>query len=384
MTAANAARLEAFLHELTRPVCDALVVVSGDTTLVNWRSGRVNALMETMSMTKSIVSMTVGRLLREGLLEDIDMPLAKVLPAWRGTPKERITLRHVMSHTSGLDASHSSETAFASGNVVDFALGLELVSEPGAAFAYNNCAVNLLSSVVATTAGRPLDEVASEMIFKPLGIASWQWRRDASGTPLAMSGCGLEPRDVALLGELMARGGTWNGRELLTSEWCRLSTAPVPPASGGDLQRYLRMHGLLWWVLYPRHESLVIDDDVVRAWREAEPPLDASLLGHLAQLSGRAFDSDGLLAAVADVLRPVLGDDRDAAMNAWHQSTWQRGLPDARRLPGTEIGFFAQGARGQYLLVEPQRRLVVVQMVGESSVPSDATALLQAATRLIA
>lgn len=384
MTEPDPERVAAFIDQLARPVCDALVLLSDDTTLIDWSSGRVDGPIETMSVTKSIVSMVIGRLFREGMLGDLDMPLAETLHAWRGTPKERITLRHVMAHTSGLDSTASSEDVFASGDVVGFASQLDLVSEPGTRFAYNNGAVNLLSSVVATAVNRPLDEVAEEMLFAPLGVSSWDWQRDAAGTPLVMSGCRLHARDLALLGQVMAHEGTWGGRELLTAEWCRVSTAPAPPTSVTDLQHHLRNHGLLWWVLYPEDAPLIVDDEVIRAWHEADPPLDAAVLAQLEPLANRTYDRDGLLAAAAAALETLTAGDAPAALNTWHDSTWRRGLPDGRRLPGSEIGFYAQGAMGQHLLVVPDRRLVVVQMVGDTSTPADAGTLLQAATALLA
>lgn len=375
---------EAVVEQLTRPVCDALVVISGDQLLLDWASGRMEGPIDTKSVTKSVVCMVLGRLFQEGLLTDLDVSLARMLPAWNGTAKERITLRHVMSHTSGLDASASSEEVFASGDVVAFALETGLVNEPGSRFAYNNAAVNLLPAVIESVAGEAMDQVAAQLLFEPLGIRSWKWRRDAAGTPLAMSGCQLEARDLALLGQVMAHGGTWLGRQLLSPEWCRLTTAPAPPSDVGDLQRYLRSHGLLWWMLYPENETFLIDDDVLRAWREADPPMEPSVMQCLEPLVGGAYTQEALCSAVAGALGALTSGNSERALGMWHDNTWRRGLPDGRRAPGSEMGYFAQGARGQLLIVEPGRRRVVVQLVGEESTPAGALELLRAVSALMA
>jgi CubicO group peptidase (beta-lactamase class C family) len=372
-----------FIERLARPVCDALRVVSDDEVIVDWTSGRTTEpLFDLMSVTKSVVSVIIGRLFFEGILDDLDYPLAEALPAWRGTPRQAITLRHLMAHTSGLDCSATSEQVFASGDVIAFALEAELVSQPGACFGYNNRAVNLLSAVVMEVAARPLDELARDLLFAPLGIEKWKWSRDAKGTPLCMSGCYLDPEGLSAIGRLMLNGGTWRGLRLLSDEWCRVSTTACPPSSRTDLQHYLRGYGLLWWILYPSDESFAIDQDVVDVWRSAMPALDGNVLACMASLSGRAYSRDELISTAADRLRAGLNVDRESALNAWYDSTWRRGLPDGRRVAGSEAGFFAEGARGQLLLVQPDRGRVAIQLSHKDHHPATAHELRDAVNAL--
>jgi CubicO group peptidase (beta-lactamase class C family) len=378
----NTSRTDAFLNNLAGPVCDALVVLSQGNTIVDWRSQRTEGPMETMSITKSIVSMVVGRLFQNGLLESLDMPLSDVIPEWRGTPKSAITLRHVMAHTSGLAAEPSPDEIVVSGDVLAFAREAPLEAEPGAVFSYNNRAVNLLALIVSHVTQSSLDEAAASLLFEPLGIENWEWRKDAFGTPLAMSGCRMEPKDLATLGQLMVQNGTWEGEELLSPNWCRLSTTPALPENPTDLHRYLRSHGLLWWLLYPNDEAFVIDDQVTTAWRMADPPIAPKMLQQMERLSGRAYPKDDLLSAVADALSPLTDGDREAAISAWHDATWRRGLPDGRRRPESEIGFFAQGSLGQFLVVLPGQNRVVVQMVSPNASPADVARLVTAAEQL--
>lgn len=56
------------------------------------------------------------------------------------------------------------------------------------------------------------------------------------------------PRDFMKLAQLYVNGGTWNGRRILTPEWCRRATSPQYKFSETSKASY----GYLWWMLdYP-------------------------------------------------------------------------------------------------------------------------------------
>ncbi|MBU6453562.1 MAG: serine hydrolase [Cyanobacteria bacterium REEB67] len=63
-----------------------------------------------------------------------DTPIASFYPQWRSGPKSGITLREVLSHTSGLDEKAAGD----GGDVVAEALAAELKDKPGSKFVYNN------------------------------------------------------------------------------------------------------------------------------------------------------------------------------------------------------------------------------------------------------
>jgi len=61
----------------------------------------------------------------------------------------------------------------------------------------------------------------------------------------------LLPRDFMKLGQLMLNGGTWNGRRILTPEWCRAAATPRYELAGIH-------YGYLWWVIdYPYKDRTV-------------------------------------------------------------------------------------------------------------------------------
>src|SRR5690606_13701260 len=78
----------------------------------------------------------------------IDLPVHTYYPEWRDGVKSRITIRHLLDHTSGLRTDQGTGEIYASPDFVRLALDAEVTSEPGTVFFYNNKAVNLLAGIV--------------------------------------------------------------------------------------------------------------------------------------------------------------------------------------------------------------------------------------------
>jgi len=88
------------------------------------------------------------------------------------------TLRHILSHTSGLqNVPDTRVEIYPSPDFVQLALAAELKYPPGAKFEYNNKAVNLLAGVVERASGKKHDEFMRDEVFTPLGIREFSWQR---------------------------------------------------------------------------------------------------------------------------------------------------------------------------------------------------------------
>lgn len=116
-------------------------------------------LFEVASNSKLITAYIALRLVDQGVLA-LDEPLNKYLSKpWLPPSKYRdtITLRHVLSHSSGLGHLTFSR---------------ECLFPPGSGFYYSNKGFLYLQAVVEEVCGQPLEEVARELVFKPLGMSS--------------------------------------------------------------------------------------------------------------------------------------------------------------------------------------------------------------------
>jgi CubicO group peptidase (beta-lactamase class C family) len=154
-------------------------------------------IFDLASLTKPIATATAVMLLVDEGALGLDEPVCKILPAFSEREKSRVTLRHLLTHSSGLKpwrAFHelllekerkSGErligTPAARESVIDRTLRSGLVHEPGAASVYGDLDFIALGAVVEAVARRPLDDFCSERIFRPLGMDHTFFARLADG-----------------------------------------------------------------------------------------------------------------------------------------------------------------------------------------------------------
>ncbi|HEY8455060.1 MAG TPA: serine hydrolase [Actinopolymorphaceae bacterium] len=190
--------------------------------------------LNTASVTKLLVNITVGRAVRLGLLA-LDDPVHRWFPEWSNGPRARITIRHVMGHVSGLAADTWPQLDVSPPpDLVAYVLHeLPLVKEPGRFWAYNNAAVMVLPAVVSRAAGMPYLEFARREMFEPLGIDHWTWRCDEAGNPLAMATAAVNAASLAKCGQLLAQDGWWEGNQLLDPDWVSVCRRPPIEAVRG-------------------------------------------------------------------------------------------------------------------------------------------------------
>src|SRR5690606_8608946 len=99
------AKLEAVLDAVLAADSLSLMVLRGGYIVAeryapNWGPERTRDIA---SCGKSMVSVLTGMAIDDGKISGLDQKAADFVPAWRGTPKEAITIRHLLSMTSGID-----------------------------------------------------------------------------------------------------------------------------------------------------------------------------------------------------------------------------------------------------------------------------------------
>lgn len=329
---------------------DAVLILHGDTALLERYSGGGDEPIELMSVTKSVVALVVGRLLHQGLIDSLDTPVARWYPEWNQGRKRDITLRMLMDHSSGLqNVPTTGVEIYPAPDVVQLALAAELESEPGTRFAYNNKAVNLIAGIVARASGQPLDAYAGEHLFAPMGIEPGPWFADPAGNPHGMAGLSLTARDAAKLGQLVLDRGRWHDQVLLDP---------------GDIDALLAASaladesGLLWW-RRPAWVSFSVDDDSFELL--SAHGIDASLIQALRPLHGNTYTD---FAALSSDLARTLGEHW---RQRWAQDVVARsGIGPWRAFnaqPGPVAAYEANGDLGQYLVVIPSADLVGVRQI---------------------
>jgi len=110
-------------------------------------------------------------------------------------------------------------------NWVKYALNQPFPYQPGTKFVYNNTGPYLAGILVQRRAGCDLVDYMYPRLFKPLGIQRPTWETDPLGNTFGAGGLFLCVQELARFMQLYLQNGQWNGRQILTEEWVRESTA---------------------------------------------------------------------------------------------------------------------------------------------------------------
>jgi CubicO group peptidase (beta-lactamase class C family) len=147
------------------------------------------------SLTK-VIGLTTAcmMLVGEGKL-DLDAPVQRYVSAFRGPNKERVTIRHLLTHSSGLPAWRPLYIE-ATTRAVAFAIAdtTPLLRQPGDTFVYSDLGAMVLTQVVEGLTGQRLDAYLDAHEFKPLSMTSTrflppsQWRNRIAPTERSQDG----------------------------------------------------------------------------------------------------------------------------------------------------------------------------------------------------
>jgi CubicO group peptidase (beta-lactamase class C family) len=136
------------------------------------------------SLTKVVATTSLALLaVSEGKLK-LDAPVQRYLPAFQGAGKAAVTVRHLLTHSSGLraDAPLWRLTPNAD-SALGFVNALPLDSAPGKRMVYSDMGAIVLGEVIARAYGDQLDRLAERRLFRPLGMRSTRFRPPESWLP---------------------------------------------------------------------------------------------------------------------------------------------------------------------------------------------------------
>jgi CubicO group peptidase (beta-lactamase class C family) len=123
------------------------------------------------SLTKVIGLTTAVMLLAAEGKIDLNRPVADYVPRFRGPDKDRVLVRHLLTHSSGLPAWRPLHLETATRDeAVDSVLAARLENQPGEAYRYSDLGAITLGLAVERIAGRSLDVILQERVFGPLGM----------------------------------------------------------------------------------------------------------------------------------------------------------------------------------------------------------------------
>jgi CubicO group peptidase (beta-lactamase class C family) len=192
--------------------------------------GGVDRGLELASGTKSFTGIMAAAAVQDRLLT-WDEPAAQTLTEWRSDERRRITIRHLLSLTSGIGGGQIARPP----TYAD-AIAAPVVAAIGERFAYGPTPFQIFGEIVRRKLDADPLAYLTRRILDPLGIRPTHWRRDADGNPHLPSGAALTARDWAAFGHFVLE----DGRGLVDREALRECFVPSRANPG---------YGLSWWLL---------------------------------------------------------------------------------------------------------------------------------------
>lgn len=280
------ATLDSYVHETMarlHPSSAAILVSRGERVIheryvtgsfAGMPPSPINAesLFPLASVTKAFTAGVLMALVDRGRV-DLDAPIATYLPemARPGTgphSRAQVTLRHLASHTSGLQYPR---------NEPDGPIGsVEAITAPGHDFCYSETGMNVLQAVLEAATGQPWQDLLQTLLLDPLDLTSTRYIRKLDpalalvparagdfadpadhyfftrARGLTGSGLYAPAREVNRYSQAWAQHGTVGGKRLFSAE--QVAAAARPHAM---LDASSAAYGLLWWV-FPAAGALVM------------------------------------------------------------------------------------------------------------------------------
>ena len=194
----------------------------------------LDSIFGVASVSKPVTATVVMILVERGQL-GINQPVQKYIPEFQGDGFEKVTVRHLLTHTSGLpyrsDIFNNSDTPFADLERT----GLRL--SPGQEMRYSNVGYDVLGEVVKRVSKQPFHEFSRQNIFEPLGMkdatfvhpgkagerciqprpgTKFDWPDEVQGTTSPSGSLCATAMDMAIFGQTFLNNGTYGNCHLLS------------------------------------------------------------------------------------------------------------------------------------------------------------------------
>jgi len=341
----DGAALDGLIAAAATSDSDALIVLKDDRVLCERYFGREPEPIALMSVTKVFAGLAVMLLVDEGRIPSLDTPLSRWFSEWAEGRKAKVTVRHVLTHTSGLEHDRRADAIYRATDQLAFARASAVVAEPGADWSYNNRAFVLLAGVIAASAGRQADQYLQEKLFEPLDIRDWRWRKDPAGNVHTFADLALRPRDLAKVGRLLLADGMWKGKRVLSPGLLARMMEPGP-----GLRRRM---GIAWWL---RYDDLRAPVKQTKASLAAFEATGFELAGKLSALTGKAFASGAEYERAA--LKRMAPTDEEAGALLWRLRTGLVPYESEAR----PWGAYHSGDYGQHFVLYPREGVVALRL----------------------
>lgn len=261
-----------------------------------WPGYDEQTIANSFSVAKSYISMLVGFAIDDGYIDGLDDGVRKYLPELPKDVFDNITLRHLITMTSGLEwierynmpINHTSESYYGT-DLWKLVSNLAKSHKPGEQFHYKGSDPQLLAFVLEKVTGQKVSDYLSKKFWIPTGHNGdglWSLDHD-EGMEKAYCCINTTARNFSRIGTLFLNHGRWNGKELLDSTWCAQSVkSHLIPNKKGEPTDY---YGYMWWNLNDQGKNIYYCRGLNGQYVVVFPDKDLVIvrIGHKREASGR-------------------------------------------------------------------------------------------------
>lgn len=222
-----------------------LILWNGSVVSENYYGGTTaETLFHLRSITKSIVSALVGIAIQKDFIHDVNDKVLTYIPELKSqdnaSQKERVTIRHLLTMTSGFRWIETGEWFFSeTRSAISDAWGRPLVASPGEVYNYDSASSDLLTVVLTRAAKQEAKTFLVENLFAPLGINHFDWEKDSAGYYRGSAGLIMRAYDLSKIGLLYLQNGRWNQHHIISPAWIEQSTSEQVKVNDGVSYGYL-------------------------------------------------------------------------------------------------------------------------------------------------
>jgi CubicO group peptidase (beta-lactamase class C family) len=242
----------------------AFLVIKDDAILYEryFQGHSPTSISQAFSVSKSFLATLIGAALHDGILQSVDQPVSDYLPELSASGFDRVTLRHLLTMTSGSDYIEN-DNPFGIHVILNYTpnwpaelLSVRVKDEPGKVFRYKSGDNALLALILDQALGpETISAYTQRVIWTPLGMErAGLWSLDQEGG-MEKTWCCLAAtaRDFAKLGRLYLGDGEWNGQRILAQDWTEeAAQVGAIPATDWPQDFHgigLWNYGYQWWLV---------------------------------------------------------------------------------------------------------------------------------------
>ncbi|OCA79124.1 serine hydrolase [Chryseobacterium contaminans] len=226
------------VDDLKQSKTASFVVIKNDKIIHEQYWDGYNQLSQTnsFSMAKAVTVMLLGKVLEEGIINNIDEKLSSFYPEFKEkTFGDEVTLKNLAQMESGLDWDENynnpflpNAKAYYGKNLVKAVFSRRFKEKPGTKFEYQSGTTQLLGFALKKALKKSLASYLSEKIWTPLGMEqNAKWSTDDYGMEKTYCCIHSNTRDFAKLGLLFLNDGKFGDQQILNRDFIEQMRTPT-------------------------------------------------------------------------------------------------------------------------------------------------------------